>query len=166
MSSAFAAMLALAFASPARAADTNGSAAVDILAPLGLLKQSDLDFAALMPPATGTGTVRINANSGAATYTGGVIAAGSQPTARASFTGVASRLSLVLINVPGGNVILTRAGGTETLTASNFTLDSAGFIRLVGTTPFTIGVGATLTIPSTTAEGTYVGSFTITANYF
>jgi hypothetical protein len=156
----------LALPTSASAADAIGTGAVDILMPLGLIKQSDLEFSSVIAPAAGTGTVRINPNTGAPVYGGGLTAGSVQPTSRASFTGVAARLSLVLITVPSGNVTLTRVGGTQTLTASNFTLDSAGFIRLVGTTPFTIGVGATLAVPSTAVEGSYVGIFNITANYF
>ena len=85
---------------------------------------------------------------------------------KGGLTGMATRLSLVFLQYPAGSVTLTRVGGTETLTASNFTIDSAGVLRIVGTAPYTIGIGATLSVPSTAVEGSYLGTFTLTANYF
>ena len=160
-----AAALSLAIATPAFAATAPGSANLNLYKPLLLAKTTDLDFGALFPPATGTGTIRIDPNGGAAVYAG-LAAAGAQPTSRATFTGAATRLSLVFLQYPTGSVTLTRVGGTETLIASNFTIDSAGVLRIVGTAPYTIGIGATLSVPSTAVEGNYLGTFTVTANYF
>lgn len=159
-----AALLSL-FAPPANAANAPGSANLNLFKPLLLSKTTDLDFGASFPPTSGTGTVRINPDTGAAVYVGAT-AAGARGTSRALFTGTATRLALVFIQYPAGSVTLTRVGGTETLTASNFTIDAAGVLRLVGTTPYTIGIGATLSIPSTAVDGSYVGTFTVTANYF
>ena len=160
-----AAAASLAIAAPATAATAPGSANLNLYKPLLLAKTVDLDFGAMFPPATGTGTIRIDANGGAAVYTG-LTAAGAQATSRAIFTGSATRLSLVFLQYPAGSVTLTRVGGTETLTASNFTIDSGGVLRIVGTTPYTIGIGATLSVPSTAVDGSYLGTFTVTANYF
>ena len=158
-----AAMLTIAV--PATAATAPGSATVALYKPILLAKITDMDFGALFPPATGTGTVKLDANGGATVYTGAA-AAGASPTSRAVFSGQATRLSLVFIQYPAGSVTLTRVGGTETLTANAFTIDSAGILRIVGTTAYTIGIGATLSVPSTAVGGTYVGTFTITADYY
>ena len=160
-----AAALSLVVASPASAATAPGSANLNLYKPLLLAKTTDLDFGALFPPATGTGTVKIDPNGGATVYIGAT-AAGATPTSRAVFTGTATRLSLVFLQYPAGSVTLTRIGGTETLTASNFTIDSAGVLRIVGSAPYTIGIGATLSVPSTAVDGSYLATFTVTANYF
>ncbi|WP_309602278.1 DUF4402 domain-containing protein [Sphingomonas sp.] len=160
-----AAALLLAIATPAIAATAPGSANLNLFKPLQLAKTTDMDFGSSFPPATGTGTIRLDPNGGATVYAGAT-AAGAAPTSRAVFTGTATRLSLVFLQYPAGSVTLTRVGGTETLIASNFTIDSAGVLRIVGTTPYAIGIGATLSVPSTAVDGSYLGTFTVTANYF
>ena len=159
------AALSLGIASPASAANAPASATVNLYKPLLLAKTTDMDFGSMFPPASGTGTIKLDPNGGATIYTG-IAAAGASPTTRAVFTGQATRLSLVFLQYPAGSITLTRVGGSDTLTASNFTIDSAGVLRFVGTASYTIGVGATLAVPSTAVGGTYVGSFTLTANYF
>lgn len=162
----FAAALLLGIPSPASAANAPGSATVNLYKPLLLAKTTDMDFGSMFPPASGTGTIKLDPNGGATVYTG-IAAAGTSPTTRAVFTGQATRLSLVFLQLPAGSITLTRVGNPgDTLTANNFTIDSAGALRIVGTASYTIGVGATLSVPSTAVGGTYVGSFTLTANYF
>lgn len=160
-----AAALSLGLASPASAATAPGSANLNLFKPLLLAKTTDMDFGSLFPPATGTGTIKLDPNGGATVYVGAT-AAGASPTSRAVFTSTATRLSLVFLQYPAGSITLTRVGGAETLTASNFTIDSAGVLRIVGTAPYTIGIGATLSVPSTAVGGSYLGTFTVTANYF
>ena len=161
-----AAALLLGVASPVAAANAPGSATVNLYKPLLLAKTTDMDFGSMFPPASGTGTIKLDPNGGATIYTG-IAAAGASPTTRAVFTGQATRLSLVFITISAATVTLTRVGNpSDTLTANNFTIDSAGVLRIVGTASYTIGVGATLAVPPTAVGGTYVGSFTLTANYF
>ena len=159
------AALLLGVASPASAVTSPGSATVNLYKPLLLAKTTDMNFGSLFPPASGTGTVKLDPNGGATVYVGAAVA-GASPTTRAVFTGQATRLSLVFIQYPAGSITLTRVGGTETLIANNFTIDSGGVLRIVGAAPYTIGIGATLSIPSTAVGGTYVGTFTLTADYF
>ena len=85
-----AALAGAAIAGPSEAApvsastDANGKAT--ILVPLTLLKIDDLDFGSVVP-ANVTGTVMINATSGARTFTGGVTGVPSAPGHRAYFAG-------------------------------------------------------------------------------
>ena len=160
-----AAALLLGPGAPASAAAAPGLATVSLFKPLLLAKTTDMNFGSLFPPATGIGTIKLDPNGGATVYAGAT-AAGASPTSRAVFTGQATRLSLVFISISAGTVTLTRAGGTETLLANDFTIDNAGALRIVGNTSYTIGIGATLSVPSTAAGGTYVGTFTLTADYF
>ncbi len=73
--------------------------------------------------------------------------------------------------------LLTRAGGTETLTAQPLVADSSwrtinlGFrtitFKLIGLDGLvTLGLGATLDIPANTVPGVYTGDYTLTINYF
>ena len=153
------------FVAPAAAATTPIEANATLISPLSLLNIADLDFATLQVAAFGTAT--INPQTGILTTTGGVTPAGGT-TSRAIFTGAAARTALIWIQIPTGTRQLVRQGGTEVLALNNFTLDPSPFgpLRLVGTTPFTFGVGATLTVPGNAVEGLYSGTFPVTINYY
>ncbi len=161
-------LLALAFglsAAAAQGAPAPGSAEAAIIKPLTLVSTDDLNFGNVLVGASGIGTVVINPNSGAATYAGGTGPV-SGATSSAIFAGRASRLSLVYVTLPPLAISMVRVGGTETLTVGNWTIDSGGQLRLVGTAPFAVRVGATLTVPSTAVDGVYAGQFTVTINYY
>lgn len=148
-------------AAPARAATPTEASAI-LISPLSLLRTADMDFATITVSANGTAT--IDPVTGALTTTGGVArVAGS--VSRAEFVGNAARPALVWIQIPTGTAQLVRQGGTERLTISNFTLDRFP-LQLVGRAPFNFGVGARLTVPATTVEGLYSGSFAVTINYY
>ncbi|MEQ7873582.1 DUF4402 domain-containing protein [Sphingomonas sp. ASV193] len=156
---------ALLAGTPALAGTASATSTVSIVKPTSLTRVADLNFGTMLTPATGTGTIAVNPNTGTPTYGGGLTALAGT-VGQAQFSGRASRLSLVWITLPAAPVTLTRSGGTETLVANNFTIDSAGQLRLVGTTPFPIGIGATLTVPATAVGGVYSGSFALTVDYY
>ena len=141
----------------------NSTVNLVIARPVSLTKLTDLDFATLSVAAAGTAI--INPNTDAMTTTGGVSYVTGSPRA-AHFRIDASRLALVIIRTPSSPVTLTRSGGTDTMTVSNWTLD--GFpVRLVsnGTTA-EFAVGGTLNVAANQAAGTYTGAFDVTADYF
>jgi hypothetical protein len=140
--------------------DSNGQATV--LGSLSLLKRTDLDFGALA--VAGVGTAVIDPVTGSLTTTGGVTAVGSTPHS-ATFTGTGSRNSVVLIRLPKNPVTLTRVGGTETMTVSNWTLDGSTNRRIPASQAFNFAVGGTLNIAAGQVEGDYVGTFTVTMQY-
>jgi hypothetical protein len=140
----------------------NATSTARLIRPLSILKTADLDFGGIT--VTAPGTVVIDPKTSAATYTGGVIAAGGSPH-RASFMGSAVKRTVVNIRLPKQPITLRRTGGTETLTVSNWTLDGQSKRDLAAQTTFTFGVGATVTIPANPVEGDYSGTFDIEIQY-
>jgi len=156
---ALSAMPSAAIAAPARA---TGTATVDLLSPLTIQKLQDLDFGTVAVTAAGTAVIDPVANS--ISTTGGLVAAGGTPHA-ALFRGAASQNSVVNIKLPKQPITLTRVGGAETVTVSNFTLDGPTKRQMAQATTFDIKVGATLTVPAGQIAGQYTGTFDVTAQY-
>lgn len=151
---------AMALAAPVPASPSPPARAA-IMRPLTMLKIADLDFAGLAVTTGGTAT--ISPTTGLMTVSPGLMRLTGTPSP-ARFRGAASRLAIVLIRIPG-TVAIRRVGGTQTLIVDQFTL-SGGAIRIVGTTPFDFAVGARLTVPVGTVEGTYTGQMNVTIEYF
>jgi hypothetical protein len=133
-----------------------------VLKSLSVLKQADLDFGELA--AGGAGTAVIDPATGAVTTTGQVLPIGSAAH-RATFIATGSKNSVVLIRVPKNPVTLTRVGGTETMTVSNWTLDGNTNRKIPVGNAFTFGVGGTLNVGAAQVDGTYAGTFTVTVQY-
>lgn len=144
------------------AASTDASGRVTVLKSLSLLKQADLDFGSLV--VAGAGTAVIDPISGALTTTGPLTPAGTSAH-RALFTATGSRNSIVLIRLPKQPVTLTRVGGTETMTVSNWTMDGPTNRRFPTGSAFDFGVGGTLNVAAGQVDGTYSGTFTVTVQY-
>lgn len=158
---------ALAIALPAahaqgapKAAVANGKAT--ILRPVTVTKLKDMDFGALSRTAAGTAVLEPNAD--VLTTTGGVLPMGGTPHS-AEFAGAARASAVIIIKVPKQPAVLTRVGGTETVTVSNFTLQGQSKRTIAAQTYFTFRVGGTLNVAATQAEGTYVGTFQVTVQY-
>lgn len=135
----------------------------NIIHPLTVTKLKDMDFGYLA--VTAAGTAVLNPDTDTLGVTGGALTVGGTPHC-AEFLGAAQSNSVVNIKVPNQPSTLTRVGGTETLTASNFTLQGGLSKRTMAKSQsFTFRVGATLTVPATAVEGTYVGTFNVTVQY-
>jgi hypothetical protein len=141
----------------------NSEANSVILKPLTVIKTRDLDFGGLMPSAT-AGTAVVNPFTGAVTTAGGVTAAPGA-TSAAAFAGVGTRRSPVIIRVPRNPITITRIGGTETMTVSNFTLDGNQTRHINAFEAFHFQVGAQLNVGANQAPGTYVGTFEVSVQY-
>lgn len=152
----------VAMAAPV-AAPTPATAKGTVLHPLSLVKTADLDFGRII--VTGAGTVVINPVSDTQATTGGVVASGGAPHS-AAYVGASSGLSLIFVQQPTAAVVLTRAGGTETMTATNFTLQNGNFYISFATGAFAFRLGATLNVAAGQAEGVYTGTFNVDATYF
>lgn len=139
------------------------SASAAIVYPLSLIKTGDLLFGNIASGPT-SGTVTVDANTGARTVTGGVTLLGGS-VSPASFTGAGSGLNLVIIQLPGTPVTLTRAGGTETVKVTSLSVEGGQIRLLLSRRPFTFNVGGTLAVGPNQREGTYRGTFLITVNY-
>jgi hypothetical protein len=161
----FAAAAAVA-ATAARAApiapDKDASASVSIGVAASFRKLQNLDFGSLA--ITGAGTVTINPNTEALTFTGGILQIGGRPYA-AKFETISPRKSKVLIKAPNKPITLTRQGGTETMIVSNFTISGSSSRNVNSGEPIEFSIGGTLSVKAGQAEGTYVGTFDVDVNY-
>lgn len=157
--------IALVLASPAWAlpAVNEATAEAAILKPLTLLKKYDMDFGGLLASGT-AGTAVLDPYTGAITATGGVTAVNG-PTSPGTFLGAGTRRTPVQIRLPKNPVTLTRSGGTETMTVSNWTLDGNSTRQINAFEAFQFQVGGTLNVAANQVPGTYVGTFTVTVQY-
>lgn len=152
---------ALAHAAPTPP-DRNATGSVDIVSPASVRKLQDLNFAYVT--VTAAGTAVIDPNTGAMTTTGGVIHAGGLPYP-AQFEAVSPTKTVVHIRIPKQPITLTRSGGTETMTVSNWTLQGSESRQVVAKEPFAFNVGGTLNVGANQVEGLYEGSFTVDIQY-
>jgi hypothetical protein len=157
-------LLTLSIAAPAAAgaATQTATGQASILSPLSVLKNADLDFGELI--VTGSGTALVDPLAGSLTTTGGVTKAGTAAHA-AQFTGTGSKNSVVHIRVPTAPITVTRVGGTETMTVSNWTLDAPANLKVPANDIFNFAVGATLNVGAAQVAGTYAGTFQVTVQY-
>ena len=159
------ALLAAGLASPSLAQTQTGTAQTVVVGRLSLLNTGPLDFGYLSSGAT-AGTCTIDADTGARTTTGGVTPLGGSFGA-ASFVGAGTPNRNVLIREPNGTITLTRLGGSETMTISNFRVNGGnGTSRKIaadGTLAFR--VAGRLNVGASQRDGVYVGTFPVTVDY-
>lgn len=158
--------VALLGAAPTTAADTDSmTSSALILKPLILTKLSDLSFGTIIPSGSGD-LVTINAGTGARTSASATLVT-TDPGFRASFASAGLNNALVfLVLSPPGDLV---NGAGNRLTVTNLSLDQGGNpIRIL--TPasqvFFVGIGGQVFVRSNQEDGTYTGTFTLTANYF
>jgi uncharacterized protein DUF4402 len=156
------AVIWLAPARAAAAATQTAAGQVSILSPLSVLKTADLSFGDLV--VSGTGTAVMDPVVGSLTTTGGVTKSGTAAHA-AQFTGTGSKNSIVHIRVPTNPITVTRVGGTETMTVSNWTLDQPANLKVPANDIFNFAVGATLNVGAGQVSGIYAGTFQVTVQY-
>ena len=163
------ALLAAGLASPSlsqtQTQTQTGTVQTVVVGRLSLLNTGPLDFGYLSSGAT-AGTCTIDADTGARTTTGGVTPLGGSFGA-ASFVGAGTPNRNVLIREPSGTITLTRSGGTETMTVSNFRVNGGnGTSRKIaadGTLIFK--VAGQLNVGANQRDGQYVGTFPVTVDY-
>ena len=159
-----AAALGAACCAPAAIAGTgSGTATVTTVRPLSVVKTDDLDFGKLIASAT-AGTATINASTDARTTSGGVTAAGGTPFA-AHFTAAGVINAIALIALPG-SIVLTRGGGTETMTVTSISSNGPTLRLFPGTATLDVAVGGTLNVAANQVAGNYSGTFTVNVTYF
>ena len=144
------------------AAPTPATGTVTLMRPATYRNTRELNFAYLV--VTTAGTAVINPNTDAMTTTGGVLHVGGTPYA-AFFDGVSPNRAVVIIRIPRNPITLTRVGGTQTMTVSNWTLSGNSRRTIAAQEPFDFKVGGTLFVNADQAEGTYVGSFEVDVQY-
>jgi hypothetical protein len=160
---AVAATLVAATPAVAQQAQATATAKGIVLQSLTLVRTSDLDFGTVAPDVNTAGTVSVDANSGARTTAGGVVALPGT-FSRASFdgAGTAGNQVLLTLNQPAGAVLTS---GSNTVGAL-LSLDAGGTTRTIpagGT--FTVYVGGVFNIGANQPSGLYSATFDLTANY-
>jgi hypothetical protein len=157
--------LALFGASSALAANTAPmTSKALLLKPLTLTKLSDLNFGTIVPSGSGD-LVTINADTGARTSpTAGLVTIDPGFRARFASSGLNNTFVVLQLSPPGD---LDDGLGNK-LTVTRLDLDQGGNpLRIL--TPasqvFFLGIGGQVYIRSNQPEGTYSGTFTLTANY-
>ena len=159
-------LLSLGVAATAAAAPVtpavNAKGKAYVVYPASLQKLYDLNFAYLA--VTTAGTAVIDPNSGAMTTTGGVLHVGGTPFP-ARFEAVSPTSNVVIIRIPRNPITLTRFGGTETMTVSDWTLAGNARRTVATQQPFEFKVGGTLYVNANQVEGTYIGEFTVEIQY-
>ncbi len=135
---------------------------VTIQMPISITKLSDLSFGKIISPAAGSGAGSVTVSqNGQISYSGVETLPGT--VSAASFRVDGQPGSAFSVTMPD-SVLLTRQGGTETITVQNFTPGS-GTIYNLGTGSMTFGNGATLIIPANTKSGHYSGTYSVTVSY-
>jgi hypothetical protein len=152
---------ALAHAAPVQP-DKRATATVRIFPPASVRKLEDLNFASL--GVTTAGTAVIDPNTDAMTTTGGVTHLAGVPYA-ALFEAVSPARAVIVIRIPRDPILVTRVGGTETMTVSNWTLSGNSRRTVVAQEAFSFKVGGTLYVNANQAEGLYLGTFTVEIQY-
>ncbi len=160
---AAAATLVTAAPAAAQQAQATATAKGIVLQSLTLVRTSDLDFGTVAPDVNNPGTVAINANTGARSTTGSVVALPGA-FSRAAFDGAGTVGNLVQLTLsqPAGGVITS---GTNTVGAL-LSLDAGGTSRTIpagGT--FTVYVGGVFNIAANQPSGLYSAQFDLTADY-
>lgn len=156
------AIVALAgFAAPALAQNSaQAASSTNIIVPISITNATGLQFGTIARPASSTGTVTINATTGARTF-GGNVALVSSTSGRATFDvdGDASRAFSAVVPA---NFILGNGTPADNITVT-LTSDVPASLNASGEA--LIGVGGTFTIGSTQTLGAYTGNFTVSVSY-
>ncbi len=148
----------------AQAATAGNDATATVVAPIAIAATATLRFGSFSTSAAGQ-TVTINANTGARTNTGALLA--TSTTGRATYNVTGEGALTYAITLPGNgtvNITTGAADATRTMAVSDFT----SFPATAGTLTAgaqTLGVGATITTVTGQVAGAYTGTFNVTVDY-
>lgn len=151
-------------ATPANAQEAARSEAL-ILKPLVLTKLDDLSWGTIN--ATGTGDwVKIDADTGARTFSNLTMDVPSDPGKRARFASSGLNNSLVILELAHPSVLTNADGNTVSVQAMVLDQNNKVLRTLTPTSQvFFVGVGGTIYIAPNQDDGVYSGEFTLTATY-
>ena len=153
---------ALLAAAPAAAASVNAQAKAKVVKPLALTAIQDLDLGALiLAPGSWSGAVVSLARSGTFGCPTNVTCIGATQVAQYNLSG--SNQQTIVIRAPNVTMV-NQSDPAKTLT---LVVDGPGTITLQnsGNPGTNFPLGGSITVNSTTAPGTYVGTFQVTAEY-
>lgn len=163
---ALAASIVAAAPAVAQQATATADARGIVLQSLSLNRVSDLDFGTVAGDALLPGTVSIDADTGARSTTGAVVALPGA-FSRARFDGFGSpnqTVGLTLTQPAGG--VICNGGGCVNQVGAVLNLDSVGNPRSTGGTgAFSVFVGGDFSIAANQPAGLYTAQFDLTADY-
>ena len=141
----------------------SGLATATVRRSLQIVKQSDLQLGVIIRPATSSGLVLINNSTGLRTASGtgtpGLLP--GLPVGRALYTITGEPSTTFTITVPASVVM---ASGANNLTVT-LTKTATGSQTMPAGGTLDLGVGSSTPIASTTPQGDYSGTFTVTITY-
>ena len=146
------------------AGSTAGLAIARVYRPISMSKTADLSFGRVVRPATGTGTVTVDATTGARTQTTGV-GLNTPAAARAVYSVTGEGGQAFSVSVPT-SFTMSATGGSVTVTTSTTASGAQVLSSTLGSAgTFGFGVGGSFPLASTTATGSYSGTFSVTVQY-
>lgn len=156
-------LCAAAVAAQANAASQNASVKATVVKPLSLTKIQDLNLGTItLKPGTWSGaTVGISRTGVLSCANANTICTGAALPAQFSVTGSNSQT----VRVTAPNVTLVnQANATKTLTLA---VDAPATVAIPnsGNKGLNFGIGGSITLSSTTANGTYSGTLNVTVDY-
>lgn len=159
------AVAALAFTGAANAqpvsATDDATATARIYTPLTLTSTRDLDLGTIVLSGTGPYTESVSIDQ-AGTFVcgaGNLTCSGTQQTALYEATGTLDQILSVTVNPTLNLVNQTQAGNLV------MTVNAPGTVTLDGTGYVEFDIGGSIPVSDTTADGVYVGTFAVSADY-
>lgn len=157
------ALISVPAAAAPRLSTVTPQAALTIADPINLQKVQDLDFGSLS--VNGAGTATINPVTNVQTLTNGLQRVAGSPHA-AEFRINSNRSAIFFIRIPTNPIVLRNSSNqAATMTVTNWTLDGSQLRIKVGSGSILFRVGGRLNVNAGQAEGQYLGSFEVTAEY-
>jgi len=144
---------------------TTSSAAATVYRPITLSNPTGLVFGSVVRPASGSGTVVINDSTGARTLTGGVVALSTPTPSKAAYTVTGEGGQSFSLSIPT-SFAMTTTGGSVTVTLTSTATGSQTLSSSIGSAgTFGFSIGGSLPVASTTKDGAYTGTFTVSVQY-
>ena len=159
---AIAAAFAACFAVPAAAATITAQVQAQVVKPLTIERVQDLDLGTMvLGPGTWSGATVKLSRTGAFTCPANLTCTGATQVAIYNVAGTKSQV--VVMNVPKITLV-NQLDSSKTLL---LTPDNQATVQLTnsGKPGTNVPIGGSITVSSTTAGGTYVGTFNVTADY-
>jgi len=153
-------MVALLGANTYAASDT-GTATATVMTPISISADTALDFGAFSPSTGGTVTI---ATDGARSSTGAVVLSSTDTGNNGVFTVTGQASATYAITLPSDGTV-TIDSGANSMDVDTFTSNPSGTGTLSGGGSQTLNVGATVTVGSSQAAGSYSGTFDVSVEY-
>jgi hypothetical protein len=159
---AFAAVFAACFAAPAEGATITAQVQAQVVKPLAITKKQDLNLGTIaLGPGNWSGAIVSLSRAGNLICPANVTCSGA--TSVAIYNVAGSNGQVVRMSVPNVTLV-NQLDSTKTLV---LTPDNQATVTLTnsGNPGTNVPIGGSISVNSTTAGGTYVGTFNVTADY-